>query len=193
MPKIKRYPNRKLYDTEAKQYITLDGIAEMIRQGREIQVIDYTTGEDLTAITLTQIIYEEEKKQSGFLPRSVLAGLIQAGGDRLNALQRNLLSSIGFLHQVDEEIKRRMVVLINEGNLDERQAQRLTDQLLSVRTHTSPEEEQAIEIEVERLLAERQIPTREDFEQIFRSLDALTDKLDAITAESSSPDLDRND
>lgn len=193
MPKIKRYPNRKLYDTEAKQYITLDGIAEMIRQGREIQVIDYTTGEDLTAITLTQIIYEEEKKQSGFLPRSVLAGLIQAGGDRLNALQRNLLSSIGFLHQVDEEIKRRMVVLINEGNLDERQAQRLTDQLLSVRTHNSPEEEQAIEIEVERLLAERQIPTREDFEQIFRSLDALTDKLDAITAESSSPDLDRND
>ena len=51
---IKRYPNRKLYDTEAKRYITLDGIAELIRQGAEVRVIDHTTDEDLTAVTLTQ-------------------------------------------------------------------------------------------------------------------------------------------
>ena len=68
MTMIKRYPNRKLYDTEAKQYITLSGIAELIRQGGDIQVSDYATGEDLTALTLSQIIFEQEKKQSGFLP-----------------------------------------------------------------------------------------------------------------------------
>ena len=67
MPIIKRYPNRKLYDTEAKKYITLDGIAELIRQGEEVVVIDHTTNEDLTAVTLTQIIFEQEKKSSGFL------------------------------------------------------------------------------------------------------------------------------
>ncbi|MGD8735253.1 MAG: polyhydroxyalkanoate synthesis regulator DNA-binding domain-containing protein, partial [Anaerolineae bacterium] len=55
MTRIKRYPNRKLYDTEAKQYITLEGIAALIRQGNEVQVIDHATGEDLTALTLTQI------------------------------------------------------------------------------------------------------------------------------------------
>ncbi|MGD8806379.1 MAG: polyhydroxyalkanoate synthesis regulator DNA-binding domain-containing protein, partial [Chloroflexota bacterium] len=58
---IKRYPNRKLYNTEAKQYVTLEGIAELIRQGQEVQITDHQTGEDLTAVTLTQIIFEQEK------------------------------------------------------------------------------------------------------------------------------------
>ena len=61
---IKRYPNRKLYDTEAKQYITLEGIASVIRSGQEVQVIDHVTWEDLTALTLSQIILEQEKRQS---------------------------------------------------------------------------------------------------------------------------------
>src|SRR3972149_8774053 len=108
MPVIKRYPNRKLYNTESKKYISLDGVGELIRQGKDIQVIDHTSGEDLTAFTLTQIIAEREKKESGFLPHSILAGLIQTGGDRLSTLQRNLFSSIGFLPQVEEEIRRRV-------------------------------------------------------------------------------------
>ena len=78
---IKRYPNRKLYDTEDKMYVTLNGIAELIRDGHDVQVVDHTSGEDLTAVTLTQIIFEQEKRQSGFLPRSVLTGLVQAGGE----------------------------------------------------------------------------------------------------------------
>ena len=88
MPVIKRYPNRKLYDTEAKQYITLDGIAGLIREGQEVSVIDHATGEDLTAVTLTQIIFEQEKKRKGFLPQTVLTGLIQAGGDTMSTLRR---------------------------------------------------------------------------------------------------------
>jgi polyhydroxyalkanoate synthesis repressor PhaR len=75
---IKRYPNRKLYDSEAKKYITLEGVAELIRSGQEVQILDHTTGEDLTAVTFTQIIFEQEKKSGGFLPRSVLTGLVQA-------------------------------------------------------------------------------------------------------------------
>ena len=85
---IKRYPNRKLYDTEAKKYITLDGISDLIRDGQEIQVLDHASGEDLTAVILTQIIFEQEKKNSGFLPRSVLRGLVQAGGDTIGSLRR---------------------------------------------------------------------------------------------------------
>ena len=53
MPTIKRYPNRKLYDTEAKRYVTLDSIALMIQHGRDVQVIDHETGEDLTNLTLS--------------------------------------------------------------------------------------------------------------------------------------------
>jgi polyhydroxyalkanoate synthesis repressor PhaR len=82
LPIIKRYPNRKLYNTETKQYITLDELAELIRDGQELEVIDNANGDDLTVLTMTQVLFEQVKKQAGFLPRTLLAGLIQAGGHR---------------------------------------------------------------------------------------------------------------
>jgi len=95
MPTIKRYPNRKLYDTEAKRYVTLDDIATMIREGQDVQVIDYESGDDLTTLTLTQIILEQEKKSDdGFLPRSLLTSLIRTGGDTLEHVLRSMPSSL---------------------------------------------------------------------------------------------------
>lgn len=91
MPIIKRYPNRKLYDTEAKRYVTLDNITQMIHEGQEVQVVDYETGEDLTNLTLSQIIFEQEKKGSGLLPRALLTNLVRAGGDTFEQVRRALL------------------------------------------------------------------------------------------------------
>ena len=77
---IKRYTNRKLYDTVESRYVTLDEIAAMIRAGGEVKVIDNRTREDLTSITLAQIIFEQEKKSSQ-TSLSTLLGLIRQGGD----------------------------------------------------------------------------------------------------------------
>lgn len=85
---IKRYANRKLYDTRDSRYVTLLQIAEYVRNGEEVSIIDNTTKEDLTNITLAQIVYEEERK-SGEEQRKTsptlgtLRGLIQNGGERL--------------------------------------------------------------------------------------------------------------
>jgi polyhydroxyalkanoate synthesis repressor PhaR len=92
---IKRYPNRKLYDTEAKRYVTLDSITQMIHDGQEVQVVDYESGEDLTNLTLSQIIFEQEKKGSGLLPRALLTNLVRAGGDTLDQVRRALLRGPG--------------------------------------------------------------------------------------------------
>ena len=59
---IKRYSNRKLYDTQESRYVTLEEIEEMIRAGKEISVVDAASGEDLTAVTLTQIILENQRE-----------------------------------------------------------------------------------------------------------------------------------
>jgi len=75
---IKRYANRKLYDTRDSRYVTLDHIAAMVRAGDDVKVVDNTTRSDLTTATLAQIIFEEEKKA----PRLTVAGLrkiIQGG------------------------------------------------------------------------------------------------------------------
>jgi polyhydroxyalkanoate synthesis repressor PhaR len=179
MPDIKRYPNRKLYDTEAKQYITLEGIAEIIRQGQEVRVVDHASGEDITALTLTQIIYEQEKKQSGLLPYSILTGLIQASGERLQTVQRALTASVNYWHQIDEEIRNRIQNLVKQGDLTENEGIRLVDKLLKQRPRL--QEDELSEEQLQKALEDRQVPTRQDLQELMHQLDELTDKLEDIS------------
>ena len=83
---IKRYANRKLYDTQHSRYVTLDQIAEMIRGGDDVKIVDNKTKEDLTSVTLAQIIFEEEKRQKSFLPLQAMRNIIQSGGESISQL-----------------------------------------------------------------------------------------------------------
>src|SRR6478672_5151339 len=89
---IKRYANRKLYDTEHSRYVTLDQISEMIRAGDDVKIVDNKTKEDLTTVTLAQIIFEEEKKQRSFLPLGAMRNIIQSGGEWFAEAQRRVSS-----------------------------------------------------------------------------------------------------
>lgn len=178
MAVIKRYPNRKLYDTEAKRYITLEGIGELIRDGQEVQVLDHTTGEDLTTLTLTQIIFEQEKKRSGFLPQSVLTGLVKAGGDRLSSLRNALATPLDLIRQVDDEIEHRIQALIKKGELAEEEGRRLREKLLAQTRRLAdfpPSEER-----LEEMLKTRGLPTQADIAYLANQLDALTNKLEHL-------------
>jgi polyhydroxyalkanoate synthesis repressor PhaR len=186
MPVIKRYPNRKLYNTESKQYITLEEISNLIRDGADVKVVDHASGEDLTAVTLTQIIFELEKKQSGFLPRSILSGLIQAGGERFGALQRTLASTLGLSHLVDDEIRHRLRTLAEEGQLTELEAEKLQGKLVSPRFRSIEEARLRRFIdfppnqELDYILTDLEIPTRNDLQKLIRQLDELTIKIEQI-------------
>ncbi len=79
---IKRYTNRKLYDTVESRYVTLDEIAEMVKQGVEVKIVDNRTKEDLTSVTLAQIVFEEEKKKNQ-LSLSVLREIIRRPSESL--------------------------------------------------------------------------------------------------------------
>ncbi|MEO1083718.1 MAG: polyhydroxyalkanoate synthesis regulator DNA-binding domain-containing protein [Acidobacteriota bacterium] len=76
---IKRYESRKLYDTEESRYISLEDIARWVRDGQEIQVIDNASAEDVSAQILTQIILDEGKRGTSFLPTDLLHELVRAG------------------------------------------------------------------------------------------------------------------
>lgn len=77
---IKRYQNRKLYDTHQSCYVTLDEIAEMIMRGEEVVVIDNRSKKDITSNTLTQIIFEKQKRSKAIIPVTTLRDIIQVGG-----------------------------------------------------------------------------------------------------------------
>ena len=80
---IKKYANRRLYDTESSTYITLDRLAQMVREGREFEVVDAKSGEDITRQVLTQIIVEEEARGSTMLPLNFLKQLIGLYGNSM--------------------------------------------------------------------------------------------------------------
>jgi len=80
---IKKYANRRLYDTESSAYITLDKLAQMVRDGREFQVVDAKTGDDIPRQVLTQIIVDEESRGATMLPLNFLRQLIGLYGDSM--------------------------------------------------------------------------------------------------------------
>ena len=83
---IKKYANRRLYNTESSSYITLEHLAQMTRDGREFRVVDAKTDEDITHNVLTQIIMEEESRGQTMLPVSFLRQLIALYGDSMQAM-----------------------------------------------------------------------------------------------------------
>jgi len=82
---IKKYANRRLYDTESSSYITLDRLAQMVRQKRDFKVIDAKSGDDITHSVLTQIIMDEEARGTTLLPVNFLRQLIGMYGDQMQA------------------------------------------------------------------------------------------------------------
>ena len=94
---IKRYGNRKLYDVEASEYVSLEQIAAIIRGGETVEVVDNVTGEDITAQTLTQIVLEEGKRGRSVLPTELLHDLLRRGGKVIG-------SGVGQVKQGMEEL-----------------------------------------------------------------------------------------
>lgn len=105
---LKKYANRRLYNTEKSVYITLEDVAIMIRKGRWVTVRDADTGEDMTAFTLTQIIMEEAKKKNALLPSSFLHLVIRYGENMLSDffnkhLEKMVVSYISYKTMADEQ------------------------------------------------------------------------------------------
>ena len=186
MPIVKRYPNRKLYDTASRRYVSLESIADMIRRGETVQVVDNATGDDCTTLILTQIIMEQEKRGDGYLPLEVLIGLIQAGGNTLTSLWRRLNTSLDLLRQVDEEIQARIEHMVGRGELGEEEGRRLGEKIAAL--GPGPRSRRVLEdVALENALRARGLPTRDDLSHLASLLDQLSEEVDRLHAGPRSP------
>lgn len=89
---IKRYSNRRLYDTHTSEYVNIEKIAEMVRSGQHLQVIDTSTGDDVTNVVLTQIMLNEQKEQKKGLPLELLFQLVRQSGESYMDIMKELMS-----------------------------------------------------------------------------------------------------
>ena len=107
---LKKYANRRLYDTEKRAFVSLGQIAELVKQGREVEISDDKTGEDVTAFILTQIVLEEAKKKTLLLPVSLLYLLIRYGDSVLseffdNYLEQTLKNYLAYKSTMDSQFR----------------------------------------------------------------------------------------
>jgi len=108
---LKKYANRRLYDTTQSAYVTLDEVAEMVRQGRVVRAVDAKSKEDVTAFVLTQIVLEEARKKNALLPVPLLHMIIRYGDNVLvdffdKYLEQIVRNYLEYKSTVDEQFKK---------------------------------------------------------------------------------------
>jgi polyhydroxyalkanoate synthesis repressor PhaR len=176
---IKRYANRKLYNTATSRYITLKGIAELIEAGEQVRVIDNETTEDITSVTLSQILVDTERS-SRRVPGTVLSDLIQRSGDVLySALKRG----VGDASEGFEELQRNVRKLI--GSRDGGRREWIA--------FASPDLDRLVQKAVERVLRALDLPRRSDLEALEDRLDRLSELLGAPAPARPRPQPPRHD
>jgi len=170
---IKRYANRKLYNTETSRYITLKGVSELLEQERDIRVVDNETGQDITSVILSQILVDDQKQGRGGdsnLPGRVLSELISRGGDAIYGVLRRSMDDV---QENITDVRQNVLRWIN-----------------SPRDLNSSDISQAVHEAVERVLQVVDLPTRADIEALNKNLERLTNALESFESrgESESPE-----
>ncbi len=127
---IKRYPNRKLYDTEQSCYVTLDEIASMVKAGVDVRIIDNKTNEDITSVTLAQVLFEEEKKKKSILGLNLLRRLIQ---DSQEFVQRGINEAQDQINQVRDETEKQLQKVFTRSDVKLEDMKGLVSEFLSTR------------------------------------------------------------
>jgi polyhydroxyalkanoate synthesis repressor PhaR len=178
---IKRYQNRKLYNTHSKRYITLEEIENLIKNREDIKVIDNKTGNDITAVTLSQIIFELEKNRSGFLPIRLLLSLVQSGGNKIEDIRNNIFDSLNLFHYYDLEIERRINYLVEAAELSQDEGSNILAKMLaaSQRVHSI---RWNVEVKINEYIKENQIPTENDILMLIQKIDELSQQVDEINS-----------
>lgn len=169
---IKKYANRKLYHTNQKQYITLEGIARLVQEGEPVQILDNESGDDITSSILAQVVLTARGRSGPQLPTQLLTGLIQIGGDTLSNLRRTLAASIGGQEVIAAEIERRIDHLVTTGALSADESAHWRRLLLESDFGPSPVSE--------LFPVTADVPSRNDVVRLHSQVDALAEIVEQL-------------
>ena len=174
MPRtIKRYSNRKLYDTSKSCYVTLDEVADLVKEGEEVRIIDNNSKEDLTAVTLAQIVFDSEKRRKPILPLSTLRTLIQSGGE---LIEKTITRPVANIRQ---ETEKRVTAAREAIHRTEDDARDRVNQFVETTQKTFDELQKKLD---ERLRSVVPRPHDDDIVQLVARLDALEARVAELEA-----------
>lgn len=152
---VKKYQNRKLYDTKDSCYITLDDIAKMVKRGEEVKVVDNKTKNDVTSVILTQILVEQEKSTKSILPLTMLRDIIQHGqGSLFDFIQRYVILGVNSTQEKIAEAERYINRLVDRGDLSKVEGKNLLKEVVDAPSKGQEEFDSYIGTRVSTLVRE---------------------------------------
>jgi polyhydroxyalkanoate synthesis repressor PhaR len=174
---IKRYANRKLYNTQSSRYITLKGIADLLEAGEEVRVVDNESGEDITSITLSQILVDTERANRA-VPGNLLSGLFQRGGDALyEALSRGVDDASERLEDFQRTMRKLLRVRAENDAAAALDGDEAGTRDRDWMVFSPPDLDQLVQRTLERVLKMLDLPTRSDIDALNARIDRLTEAL----------------
>jgi len=180
---IKKYVNRKLYDTQEKKYINLYGVSKLIREGIEIKVIDNKNKEDITSLILAQIIVEQEKTRKVMLPSILfpLDILKKGGKSMLNISKKIILAGIGTISLTREKANKVADELIEKGELGKEESKEFIVDLLGKAEQEKDKLFEKIKPEIKHRLEKVNFVSKKYVEELEKKVDELENKIEHLS------------
>lgn len=175
---VKKYSNRRLYDTERGEWINLSGLARLIKDGRTIRVLEHETGDDITVITLIQVMLNEIRDKKVMLSATYLLHRILKDGDRAieGAIERSLIGSAEVLGILPDDAEKIINIFVEEGKISPELAKETISEYRKRYSRLRSEIRGEIESMVREYIDKIGIPSKDAIGEIIAQIEELKDK-----------------
>ncbi|WP_372365676.1 polyhydroxyalkanoate synthesis regulator DNA-binding domain-containing protein [Candidatus Uabimicrobium sp. HlEnr_7] len=177
---IKRYANRKLYDTTDKKYVTLENIEILIKKGETVSILDNDSNQDITTGVLSQIIAEQAKKENQFSP-SLFTQIIRKGKGNMYAYASKIVQTLGeTTYFIEEEVRGKIKQLISSGEITQEEGDALQQDLTQHELSPIEKLEKHLELLYSNVLNKLNIPEKSEVKRLRKTIDRLELKIREI-------------
>ena len=174
MHKIKKYANRKLYDTTEKKYISLDQLAALIKAGEEISIVDNRSGEDITSAIVSQLLARDKKEDDTEVPSSILIQLLRRGGGTVVDYAKKYATIFqSAMTMAEDEIDKLVSLMVKDKELSESEGSRLKKEISNYGENLKKWIVDNIDQRIREVLNMMNLATKEQVIELTAKIDAL--------------------
>ncbi|MDJ0804404.1 MAG: polyhydroxyalkanoate synthesis regulator DNA-binding domain-containing protein [Desulfobacterales bacterium] len=178
MHKIKKYANRKMYDTHDKRYVTMEELSELIKQGEEVMIIDNRTGEDISTAIISQLIGRDNKEKDKTVSSQLLMQLLRKGGGTLTDYAKKYMSLWqGAFNMAEDELTPLVNRLVKNKELSISEAVKLKKEILGYTSALKSWIGESIDKRIGEVLQSMHLPTNEQLKALSAKVEALSEKV----------------
>ncbi len=178
MHKIKKYANRKMYDTHDKRYVTMEELSELIKQGEEVMIIDNRTGEDISTAIISQLIGRDNKEKDKTVSSQLLMQLLRKGGGTLTDYAKKYMALWqGAFNMAEDELTPLVNRLVKNKELSISEAVKLKKEILGYTSALKSWIGESIDKRVGEVLQSMHLPTNEQLKALSAKVEALSEKV----------------